>query len=261
MKIEERNKKVINDEKNIMALSILVLALCLSACGVPNSKIEINKEVLSSTNSTLVELQTDSLTNGENSKETNPTNSEKILIVYFFMPETSNPNNMTTEEDNSAVVIDGKVLGNTQYVATIIEENTGGDVFRIEPAIPYNTDHKSLVDLAKEQGTNNARPEIKNQIENLEEYDTIFVGYPTWWADMPMIMYSFFDAYDFSNKTIIPFNTHGGSGFANTIQSISELEPNATVIENGFTVSRDEVIDAENSIMEWLLTLEISNQK
>ena len=176
----------------------------------------------------------------------------QTLVVYFSMPETTNPDNMTQEEDNSVVVIDGEVLGNTQYVAYVIQENTGADIFRIEPETPYPTDHDTLVDLAAEEQDQAARPAMKDHIENLEQYDTIFVGYPNWWGDMPMILYSFFDEYDFSGKTIVPFNTHGGSGFSNTISTIAGLEPDAMVNENGFTVSRDNVQEAEGDIIAWL---------
>lgn len=159
---------------------------------------------------------------------------------------------MTTEEDNSVVIIDGEVLGNTQYVAYVIEENTGADIFRIEPKTPYTMNHEDLVDLAKEEQNNDSRPELKSNIENLNQYDTIFIGYPNWWGDMPMILYSFFDSNDFSGKTIIPFNTHGGSGFSSTIDTIAELEPNATVHEECFTISRNDVQDAQQDIINWL---------
>jgi len=86
----------------------------------------------------------------------------------------------------------------------------------------------------------------------LEQYDTIFIGYPNWWGDMPMSLYSFFDEYDFSGKTIVPFNTHGGSGFSNTISTIAGLEPGANVNENGFTVSGNNVQEAESDIIAWL---------
>ena len=183
------------------------------------------------------------------------------LVVYFSMPETTNPDesSMTREERNSTVIIDGKVLGNTQYVANVIQENTGADLFRIEPEVPYPTDHRTLVDKAAKEQDNGARPAIKDKIENFDKYDTVFVGYPNWWGDMPMILYTFFDTYDFSGKTIIPFNTHGGSGFSNTINTIAELEPNATIYKNGFTVSRNNVQEAEPDILAWLKELGYSN--
>lgn len=173
------------------------------------------------------------------------------LVVYFSQPETDKPDNMTQEEDNSTVVIDGKVLGNTQYMAQVIAENTSSDIFRIEPSIPYPTDHTTLVNQASEEKQDKARPAIKNKIENLDKYDTIYIGYPNWWGDMPMILYTFFENYDFSGKTIITFNTHGGSGFSNTVSTIRSLEPNANVIE-GLSISRNHIQDAKDEIVEWV---------
>ena len=105
--------------------------------------------------------------------------------------------------------------------------------------------------MALEEQNQNARPELLNTIDNLDEYDTIFVGYPNWWGDMPMILYTFFEQHDFSNKTIIAFNTHGGSGFSSTISTIRELEPDAEVVE-GLSISRNHIQDAENEIVEWV---------
>ncbi len=177
---------------------------------------------------------------------------EKTLVVYFSMPETDNPDNKTREEDNSAVVINGKVLGNTQYVAQLIQEQTGADIFRIVPEKPYPTNHRLLVDLAKEEQNQNARPAIAGKIENPGAYDTIFIGYPNWWGDMPMILYTFLEQYDFSGKTLIPFCTHGGSGFSRTIQTIQDKQPDATVIRNGYSLSRSRMERAPSSVSEWL---------
>lgn len=198
-------------------------------------------------------LNTNATTNNNINENTtaNKNDSEKSLVVYFSMPETTNPNNMTTEEDNSTVVINGEVLGNTQYMAKVIQNTIGADIFRIESKTPYPTNHETLVDLALEEQNQSARPELLNTIDNLEEYDTIFVGYPNWWGDMPMILYTFFEQHDFSSKTIIAFNTHGGSGFSRTISTIQELEPNAKVVE-GLSISRNHIQNAENDIVEWV---------
>lgn len=179
----------------------------------------------------------------------------QTLVVYCSLPETTDPNNMTAEEANSTVVIDGEVLGNTQYLAYVIQKHTGADIFRIEPETPYTTNHEDLVALAKNEQEHQARPALKANLENLDQYDTIFIGYPNWWGDMPMILYTFFDSHDFAGKTIIPFNTHGGSGFSDTIRTIADLEPDAAVYEDGFTVSRDHVQDAEPDIVRWLTGL------
>ncbi len=188
----------------------------------------------------------------ENTADNSTASGGKSLVVYFSVPETTDPENMTEEEENSAVVIDGEVLGNTQYVAYVIQENTGADIFRIEPEIPYTTEHEELVDLAREEQSEDARPAIKEEIENIDEYTDIYVGYPIWWSDMPQILYTFFDTYDFSGKNIIPFSTHGGSQLAGTVETIKELEPDARVYEDALTISRDDVQDAEDEIISWL---------
>lgn len=233
----------------------LALAFSLAACGSDQQTKKETDSTSESKRKTTPESETSGTANATSSSledmGTQTTDSD-TLVVYFSMPETQNPDDMTQEEDNSVVVIDGEVLGNTQYVAYIIQENTGADIFRIEPKTPYPTDHETLVDLAAEEQNNDARPAIKDRIENLEQYDTIFIGYPNWWGDMPMILYSFFDEYDFSGKNIIPFNTHGGSGFSDTINTIMKLEPDASVDEAGFTVSRNDVQDAEPDIIAWL---------
>lgn len=196
--------------------------------------------------------------NGSNANNTGNTDTaaKDVLVVYFSQPETTNPNNMTEEEANSTVVINGEVLGNTQYMAYVIQETADADIFRIEPSVPYPTDHSALVPLAREEQDNNVRPAIKDSIDNLSQYDTVFVGYPNWWGDMPMILYTFFETYDFSGKTVVPFNTHGGCGFSGTISAIRELEPNATVL-NGLSISRNHIQDARQEIVDRVNDLDI----
>lgn len=177
--------------------------------------------------------------------------AHKSLVVYFSHPETDDPLNMTRAQENSTVVIDGKVLGNTQYAALLIQEYTGSDIFRIEPVNPYPLDYSVAVSQAAEEQRNNARPAIAGRV-NTADYDTIFLGYPTWWMDLPMVVYTFLEDYDLSGKTIIPFNTHGGSGFSDTINTIARLEPNATVVTEGLSISRDKVADSKADIAAWL---------
>ena len=218
-------------KKIISLFMVLTMVLSLAACSTNQSPSESTPEESSS--QTNESTPTPSNTNGKN------------LVVYFSMPDNV---------DDSTVVIDGETLGNTQYMAYVIQETVGADIFRIEPETPYPTDHDELVDLASEEQSNNARPAIKDTIENFDTYENIFVGYPNWWGDMPMILYSFFDEYDFSGKTIIPFNTHGGSGFSGTISTIKELEPNAEVLD-GKSISRNDIQDAEQEIVDWVNSL------
>lgn len=113
---------------------------------------------------------------------TNQTEDSKVLVVYFSVPETTNAENMNAEEEYSTVVINGEVLGNTQYVAYVIQENIGADIFRIEPVTPYPMNHADLEEVATEEKRSNAMPEIVAEIENIEQYNTIFLGYPNWLA-------------------------------------------------------------------------------
>lgn len=220
-------------KKIISLFMALAMVLSLAACSTNQSPGESTREESSS--QTNESTPTPSNTNGKN------------LAVYFSMPDNV---------DDSTVVIDGETLGNTQYMAYVIQETVGADIFRIEPETPYPTDHDKLVDLAKEEQNDNARPKIKDMIENFDTYENIFVGYPNWWGDMPMILYSFFDEYDFSGKTIIHFNTHGGSGFSGTISTIKELEPNAEVLD-GKSISRNDIQDAEQEIVDWVNSLDL----
>lgn len=166
----------------------------------------------------------------------------KALVVYFSAPDS---------QDNSYVEINGERLGNTQYMAYVIQENTGADIFRIQPQTPYPTDHDALLEIAQEEIRTDARPEIEGTIEDFDSYDVVFVGYPNWNADMPYILYTFFETYDFSGKTIVPFNTHGGSGFSGTQETIAQLEPEATMLE-GKSISRNSIEGVEQEIIDWL---------
>ena len=170
--------------------------------------------------------------------------TDKMLVVYFSTPEITDA---TTTA--SRVTVNGQTYGTTEYMATVIHENTDSNIFKIGLAEPYGSD---VPDRALNEQQNGILPELSSHIENFDQYDTIFVGYPTWWYDMPQVMYSFFDEYDFSGKTVIPFNSHGGSGFSGSVQKIAELEPNATVRTDGLTISRGSVATSEDTIVNWL---------
>ena len=167
-----------------------------------------------------------------------------ILIAYFTMPEDVDTSGVNAVAGASIVVNDGEVLGNTEYMASIIQDTIGGDLFQIETVQQYPLDHDPLVDQAAEEQDAESRPELSAHLDNLEQYDTIILGYPNWWGDMPMAVYSFLEEYDFSGKTIIPYCPHGGSGFSGTVDTIAELQPNATVSDEGLAISRDDVADS-----------------
>lgn len=178
-----------------------------------------------------------------------------VLIAYFSVPETDG---VDAVAGASRVVVDGEVLGNNQYVAQLIQQEVGGDLFRIETVQAYPGSHEPLLEFAYNEKADNARPELAALIENPDSYSVIFLGYPNWNADLPMPLYSFLEAYDFSGKTIIPFTVHGGSGFSRTIRTIQELQPNASVVEEGLSISRNSVQDAQREVADWIASLNVA---
>ena len=232
-----------SEKKFALCLSLLLVTAMFSGCGASPSSNHSNagsgkKQSEENTETTLSNETEDSENMGSNS-------TAKNLVVYFSMPETTEPENMSREEEYSTVVIDGEVLGNTQYVAYIIAENTGADIFRIEPVTPYPLVHSELENFAQKEQSDNFRPEIAGTVEDIDQYDTILLGFPNWYYDMPMIMYSFLDQYNLTGKTVVPFVTSGGSGFSDAISTIKDMEPDADVVTDGLSISRNVVQDSE----------------
>lgn len=141
--------------------------------------------------------------------------------------------------------------GNTENVAKSIQNQTDSDIFEIVPATPYSDDYDTVVDLAQEEQRSKARPAISGTIKNIADYDVIYVGFPNWWGDMPMILYTFFDTYDLSSKTIALFCTSGGSGLSGTVNEVKSLEPNATVTE-GLHIGSGSSSNPDKAVSEWL---------
>ena len=243
------NKKVITLIIVVALLAIIGIVYFITSKNNENSR----NQTISDSNINLGNIEeNNSEIDSENQTENATNEGLKTLIVYFSVPETEDPNNMTQDEDNSTVVVDGEVLGNTQYVAQLIGEYTGGDIFRLEPVDTYPTNHDDLLRRAAEEMRNDARPEINGTIENFDEYDVIYVGYPIWNADLPPIINTFLEQYNFDRKTVVPFCTHGGSGLAGTPETISDKLPNSTVIQNAFSLSRTNMDNAPSEVENWL---------
>lgn len=172
----------------------------------------------------------------------------RVLVAYFFVPETDGTD---ASSGASRVLSDGGTVGSTRYVAEIIREATGGDLFEIRTVRTYPGSHEALIDAAKREHDDGARPELASHVGNLKEYDAVFVGFPNWWYDMPMPLYTFFDEYDFGGKTVIPFCTHGGSRFSGAVETIRGLEPRAAVLD-GYAVARDRVPGSREGVLKWL---------
>ena len=179
----------------------------------------------------------------------------RTLVAYFSVPETDDPEGMTQDEENSTHVVDGVVYGNTQYVAMLMAERLGADLFRIETAEELPLDHDTLIDLAVGWQDADARPELKELIPNLDDYDTIIVGYPIWEYDMPMPLYSFFEQHDFTGKNIYLFTTHDVSRLSGTLEKVAAMLPDATVSQNTFDISRRNMDESEVRVAEWVDSL------
>lgn len=145
-------------------------------------------------------------------------NGSNILIAYF-----------SRAGENYGV---GNIeVGNTQKVAEIIADETGGNLFHIQTATPYPESYDECLEVAKKELDQNARPELAEKVENFDSYDIIYLGYPIWWSNLPMPVYTFMESYNFSGKQVYPFSTNESSGLAGTVTDIKEAIPGATVHE------------------------------
>lgn len=145
--------------------------------------------------------------------------------------------------------------GNTEIVAEFIQKSVGGDLFEVDTVKPYSEDYTVCTEEAKKELNENARPELTASVENFDDYDIIFLGYPIWWGDVPMPVYTFIESYDFSGKTVIPFCTHAGSGLSRTVQTLRDKLENAEVLD-GFeiagTTAQNNQDEAKEAVLSWL---------
>ena len=155
---------------------------------------------------------------------------------------------------------DGKILiayfswgGNTEGVAEEIQRQTGADLFEITMVNPYSSDYNTVLDEAQRDQKAQARPELASHVEDMEQYDIVMIGYPNWWASIPMPVASFLEEYDFSGKTILPFCSHGGGRFGQSLTAITKLVPDA-VMGEALSVHYSGGSELPNDVTEWLKT-------
>ena len=250
----------------IMALCLgVMLALGLAGCGGKEEERAVaqKQEQASGVGQTdSIEAGTESGSRQEKDAQAEPAQDKtenakdgRVLIAYFSVPEDVDTSGVDAVSGASIVVKDGEVHGNTEYVAKIVQETIGGDLFRIETIEDYPLDHDPLVDQAADEQDAELRPELKSHIEDMGQYDTVILGFPNWWADLPMPVYTFLEEYDLGEKTIIPFVTHGGSGFSGTEDTIAGLQPDAAVSDNTLSLSRGDVADSEEEVRQWAESL------
>lgn len=180
---------------------------------------------------------------------------KSVGIDNTIVNENKSPGNTTLDSDKVLVVYFSHG-GNTQKLAKEISDQVGGDFRKIEPVVAY-PEGNELYDYTEQEQKNDGRPEIKELDIDMSEYDTVFVGYPVWWYTYPQIILSFFDEYELSNKTIVPFVTHGGSAMSGTEEDMREYlaDKNVTVLD-GLAVSRNDIAeDQSETVSSWLTNL------
>ena len=176
-------------------------------------------------------------------------------MAYFSYAENADlPDGVDASATASIQAWNGETTGNTGVIAAMIAEVAGADLFSIQTVEKYPDSYDATIDQGQEELNADARPELAVHLQNLDSYEVIFLGFPNWWGDMPMAMYSFLDEVDLSGKTIVPFVTSGGSGFSNTISTIENMESGATVRE-GLSISGSSAVSARDRINEWLTGL------
>lgn len=216
-----KDKEILKLKKLIIAMFIVCFSFTLTAC-----------------------VQEGPKQNTENIKEETAEEAKK--------EDVKTPN-------NEAIVAYFSWSGNTENVAKEIQLQTGADIFEIKPEQPYTDHYDDLLDIAEQEKSEEAIINIEGVITDFETYHTIYLGYPIWWADMPMIVDTFLDDYDMSGKTVIPFCTSGGSGFSASLERIKRMEPDATLLD-GLSVLDGDRGNLENLVQSWLVELDMTDE-
>ena len=174
-------------------------------------------------------------------KEIKPS-AKKVLVVYFSH----------TGENYGVGYIK---IGNTKKVAEEIARQTNGTLFEIEPIKPYPDKYKKCTDIAQEEFRKNARPAIRGKVENMDEYDTIYLGFPIWWGDAPMPVYTFLESYNLNGKHIYPFATHEGSVMGHSESALKKALPKA-ILHDGLAIyghtAQSDAAFVEKTVKNWL---------
>ena len=183
------------------------------------------------------------------------------ILVACLSRAGENYNVGQTREGSASAAYAGYIeKGNTAIMAALIAELTGGDLFEITTVTPYPEDYASMLRVAQEEIDSDARPELAAAVENMADYDVIFIGYPIWHGRMPQAIYTFMESYDLTGKTVIPFNTHEGSGQSGTQQVIEKALPGSTVLQGlaiqGKTAQEDEE-RTRAQVTDWLTGLNL----
>lgn len=252
------------------AVSILLLCstlFALSACGT--GKVEESAGGgLKDTQEALSEESAQEIS--ENIAKTESYTGSNILIAYFTWADNTNVEDKDTavqsalshydsvgdsaDYDGVDATTSASVLppGNTAQMAEWIWQRVGGDLFSITVTEPYSSDYDECLDRAADEKAENARPQLVNHIDNMDDYDVVFLGFPNWWYTAPMAVFSFIEEYDLSGKIVVPFCAHGTGGLAASVRDITEALPDSAEVLEAIGVYRADITSAETAINEWL---------
>ena len=180
-----------------------------------------------------------------------PSNAQEsgVLVAYFSWAD-----NAVIEGEVDAVASPSVTApGNVQQLAQWVSERTGGDLFSIQVTEPYSSDWDACLERANQERAEDARPELTASVEQLERYDTVFLGYPNWWYGVPMALLSFLEENDLSDKQVYLFCSHGTGGLASSVEQIDEALPDSTALsENIFDVYEEDASSSQQDILAWL---------
>lgn len=247
----------------------ILLILVLTACGRPaaesdpptnsptqasqpletNPPVQMEPEPLDTSS----HIQAESAESLETDPSTDPTIPEsKTLVVYFSrVGVTPFEDGVDASSSASINIRDGKLVGNVQYLAEFIVEETGGDLFQIITEKEYPVEYGDATDFGALEQKNGERPILISHVENMDQYDVIFLGYPNWWGTLPQAVVTFLEEYDFNGKTIVPFCSHGGSRLGQSVQDIAALCPDAEILK-ALEVRNYDVAGAQAEVQDWL---------
>ena len=247
--------------KRILALILaLTLSLSLAACGnTPSTEEEApssSSQVSTSPEQTEPSSTPESdVTENTEPESTIPAESSEpdtnILVAYFSWAD-----NAILADDVDAVASPSVIApGNVQQLAGWVQQQTGGDLFSIRVTDPYPSDWDDCLARANQERGDNARPELVENVENLEKYDVVFLGYPNWWYGVPMALLSFLANNDLSGKQVYLFCSHGTGGLANSVVIITEALPDGEISDNIFDCYEEEAPSSQEEIESWLTEL------
>ena len=175
---------------------------------------------------------------------------KKIMLVFGTRPEAIKmaPLVKAIEADQELECVVAVSAQHREMLDQVL------DLFEIKPETPYPTTYQGLLDVSRQEMADNSRPKIADTVDNMDNYDTLSIGYPNWWGDMPMIVYNFLESYNLSGKTIVPFCTNGGSGLSNTESTIADIAEGK--MKDGFaipgTTAQNDRDTARNNVTDWL---------